>query len=392
MPLFVIYNPACGDKSAKAFFNDRVLPFLKDHDRQATGIIETTHEGHAGEVVSGLLSGDDGVDIVLGSGDGTLHEVVNGYFGVAKSLGEEARGKIRIVLVPCGTANALYASLHPPSAEKEGEELEHKLKSLKEYVKGEAKDVPLSFGITTLVDSNGKERELVSSVVISTSLHAAILRDSEALRNEYPGIERFKVAAQKNSDKWYQAKVELLPLADGTKPQIYDPKSQTFQPFNETNQGNSITMQGPFAYFLSTVNVDRLEPAFVITPLARRIPPPPGTCDVVIVRPLRDPSLNVNGEEERKKFVDKIWSAMGGAYQDGKHVGMRYGSEGEILGDGEGETVVEYVRCGGWKWTPDEDAARWVCSDGLVVELGQGASAECRVSTQGSSLTVCGSQ
>lgn len=162
--------------------------------------------------------------------------------------------------------------------------------------------------------------------------------------NETEDPCRFKMAAHQNSDNWFQAKVELL-----GKPQIYNPRTQSFQPLD--SEGSPVTMQGPFSYFLSTVNVDRLEPAFVITPLAQGIPP--GTCDVVIVRPLRDPSLNVNGEEERKKFVDKIWSVMGGAYQGGKHIGLRYGSGGEIVGEvGEGEYVVEYVRCGGWRWTP----------------------------------------
>lgn len=200
MPLFVIYNPVCGNKSAKEVFQKQVLPFLTKRNQQVTQVIETTHEGHAGQVVSGLVSGSgvdtavegtgsDTVDIVLGSGDGTLHEIVNGYFGVVQSLAKDRRKKIRIILVPCGTANALYSSLYPPS-EKEGEK-EDKLKSLKEYVEGTARDVLLSFGVTRLVDSTGRERELVSGVVTSTSLHAAILRDSEALRDQHPGIERY---------------------------------------------------------------------------------------------------------------------------------------------------------------------------------------------------------
>ena len=200
MHLHVVYNPACGDKTAKPFFHDHVLPFLKGNDKQYASLIETSHEGHAGEVVSGLmsssLSGEETLDIVLGSGDGTLHEIVNGYFALSKSQSDEARRKVRVVLVPCGTANALYASLYPPppapsvEAQKKEQDLEYRLRSLKEYIGGQARDVPLSFGVTRLVDSKGKDRELVSSVVISTSLHAAILRDSEALRDEYPGIER----------------------------------------------------------------------------------------------------------------------------------------------------------------------------------------------------------
>ncbi|EAU88106.1 hypothetical protein CC1G_03778 [Coprinopsis cinerea okayama7 len=428
MPLYVIYNPVCGNKSAPALFRDHVLPYLKRRGKAIECVVETEREGHAGEVVAGLLKkwdidcdstgesrkeldgpGGEGreeektLDVILGSGDGTLHEIVNALFGSPDGgLAQESGAKVKIVLVPCGTANALYSSLYPPGPKDEEnaggnvtESVGYKMKAVKEYAEGNGGEVPLSFAVTTLLGSGGNSdgrKRLVSSVVTSTSLHAAILRDSERLREEYPGIERFKIAAQENSDKWYNARVELLPLQDGSPPTVYDPASSEFRALQPQPQSDVWYMDGPFAYFLSTVNVDRLELEFNITALARRIRPPPGSCDIVIVRPLRDPSLANEGEEARKAFVPKLWTVLGGAYQGGKHVSLRYGANGEV-GEEGGEVVAEYVRCGGWRWIPDKDdaGAHYICSDGSVVELKKGGIAECRVSTQGQNLVVCAS-
>lgn len=113
-----------------------------------------------------------------------------------------------------------------------------------------------------------------------------------------------------------------------------------------------MTLDGPFIYFLSTINVDRLEPQFQITPLINAQPPTGASCDVVIIRPLRDPSISHDNHEARELFAAKMWTVLGGAYEEGRHVNFRYNSNGEIGVDGDGPTVVEYIRCGGWEWIP----------------------------------------
>jgi len=110
--------------------------------------------------------------------------------------------------------------------------------------------------------------DVISIVVTSTALHAAILHDSEALRTSVPGTERFKLAAAQNGTTWYRACARLL-----TPVQRYDVNADAFVPVS----GEEVTLelQGPFVYFLSTVNVDRLEPLFRIAPLQCALPPPP---------------------------------------------------------------------------------------------------------------------
>lgn len=135
--------------------------------------------------------------------------------------------------------------------------------------------------------------------------------------------------------------------------QIYDPASRGFVDHGESTEENPIVkLEGPFMYFISAVNVDRLEPEFRITPLARTLPSRDATCDMVIVRPLRDPSIDADNEQARERYVDKIWKVMKGAYADGTHVNLRYDGKGEVTDEGDGIPVVEYVRCGGWEWIP----------------------------------------
>ncbi|KAI0693893.1 ATP-NAD kinase-like domain-containing protein [Cytidiella melzeri] len=536
--LLVIYNPVCGDGKAKTFINDNVITMLQGGGYEPENVVETTHPGHAGELIVDFLKKVDGpINVVLASGDGTLHEIVSALYHSAP----DTRGRdIKFALVPCGTANALYASLFPETASDLGTD-EQKLMSVRGFLTDEAflpqsaflkvgaflsKDAFLTeddfiqnaqmltkddflqddsrlskddflpmesfltkddllkeeaFNIdsapltkdafltkddfipkeqllrkdnfipkeafltkdhfiqdaqlltkddflpktafltendfltkddfiqedksktkkskyspfrsltvakTTLTSKDGKQRETssISAVVASTALHASILHDSEALRATHPGIERFKVAAHQNITRWYNASVKLLPpsSSEPAAVQIYEASQNKFVPYQD---GGAATLEGPFAYFLSTVNVDRLEPAFRITPLFASLPPAPSspaTLDVVILRPLRDKSIRADSDHDREAFAQKCMTVLGGAYQDGKHVQMRYvGKDGKVVDskDGEdGDLVVEYFRCGGWEWTPHEkdEQAHLVCVDGEILHVDRRGKATCK--------------
>jgi hypothetical protein len=362
MPLLVVYNPVCGDGGAKALFETTVLPFLEKYGKTVDKLVVTEKELDAGSAVLEFLESMEGdTTVVLGSGDGTLHEIINTICS-AELKGLRASAPLqhlRFALVPCGTANAIYSSLFPPSQIKL-DSASYKLKSLQAFV-DDSKTIPLTLAISSLSlppwSKPNRPQVAISGVVTSTALHATILRDSEALRAEMPGIERFKVAAQNNITKWYTSYVKLLPVPSVGVVQIYDPSKKEFVSHDESHPDDPIVdVDGPFAYFLSTVNVDRLEPAFRITPLHSTIPPTAASVDIVMMRPLRDPSLNWDrpGERQdaRQAFAQKATTVLQGAYKDGIHIDMRYGKNGEIELDGVGPTIVEYVRCGGWEWTP----------------------------------------
>lgn len=155
------------------------------------------------------------------------------------------------------------------------------------------------------------------------------------------------MAAQQNITRWYKATVRLVPPCS-----LYQPSEDRFVPYEDGD------LSGPFAYFLSTVNVDRLEPLFRITPLHNSIPPPalphPPTLDIVVVRPLRDKTTTDDSQSSREQFSQKCIAVLGGAYQDGAHVKMVYDADGQVhanTGPNE-QSVAEYFRCAGWEWIP----------------------------------------
>jgi hypothetical protein len=332
-------------------------------------LVSTERAGHAGQIaVEHLFSTEKALTIVLGSGDGTFHEVIN---ALSAALPEKAASlpasAIRFVLVPCGTANALYSSLFPPSSPSGAE---YRLQSLNSFIH-QAKTVSLTLAVTTLSQSPASRSAsestpfaiesyatanvcvaIVSSVVISTCLHASILRDSDVLRAAHPGIERFKIAAANNSTKWYSAHAKLLPTLGIGAVQQYNLQSKSFQPHPDVDDHGIVDVYGPFLYFLSTVNVDRLEPQFKITPLASTMPPSEAGFDIVMIRPLRDPSLSMQDEEARNSFARKLSYIFRCAYSNGSHVDLRYNTLGEIVSEGPGLPVIEYIRCGGWEWVP----------------------------------------
>ncbi|KAH0584201.1 hypothetical protein J132_00556 [Termitomyces sp. J132] len=379
MPLIAIYNPVCGDRSAKDLFDTHVVPLLDQHNKSIDTLVATEHVGHAGELLFNFISTVRGeITVILGSGDGTLHDIIN----YLSSSAITPIPRLNFVLVPCGTANALYVSLFPPAAEQDS--IAYKLQSLQSYINS-SHMIPLTFAIATL-SSPPQEKKcpcvVVSFVVVSTALHASILHDSEALREDMPGIERFKVAAQRNMTTWYNSYVKLLPTPGPGRIQIYDPTTKTFVDHPESDEVDPIVhVDGPFVYFLSTINVDRLESAFRITPLARSIPTAEATCELVFVRPLRDPSISVDSTESRMIFMSKLWAVMSTVYQDGAHIDLRYSSEGKITSSGDGPVVVEYIRCGGWEWSPDDsdDNAHLLCSDGAISRIDKGGRAVCSV-------------
>ncbi|KAF5386969.1 hypothetical protein D9615_001772 [Tricholomella constricta] len=387
MPLIAIYNPVCGDGNAKQFFDQHVFPLLLHHGKTIDRVAATEHAGHAGQILIDFLEATEGeITAVLGSGDGTLHEIIN-FLSSASLKGPRANApipRLQIVLVPCGTANALYSSIFPPSVE--GDSVNCKLKSIQSFINS-SRTIPLTLAVATLFSprsGNKRSQVAVSSVVVSTALHASILHDSESLRKDIPGIERFKIAAQNNSTKWYTSYVKLLPTLGTGRVQVYDPANKTFVDHPESEDHDPIVdVDGPFAYFLSTVNVDRLEPAFRITPLARTIPPTEASCEVVLLRPLRDPSVSRDNLEARMAFVPKLWAVLGAAYKDGAHINLRYDTGGEITTGGEGPTVVEYIRCGGWEWIPDDIDAdtHLLCSDGAISHIEKGGRVVCSTET-----------
>ncbi|TFY72398.1 hypothetical protein EVG20_g637 [Dentipellis fragilis] len=360
--LAVVVNPVCGACRGKQLAQDHVLPLLASHGRHPDLYAETECPGHAGTLLINWITQTAPtpplhISIILISGDGTLHEIVNALYRRTHDDPSFSLPQIRFVLVAAGTANALYASLC--LADGASDPLASLRTFLSSAIDSSPVLVPLTLARTTFHPPSDTPvlvpKPIIAAVVTSTSLHASILQDSEALRSTIPGLERFKTAAAQNATRWYSSRVRLLPSsdADEKRPQIYDANTDSFVPYtSKEGEDGTIELDGPFVYFLSTVNVDRLEPQFQIAPLARSHKPAGGTMDLIVVRPMRDPSIGANDEEARCNFGTKTWKVLGAAYDGGRHVVMRYGGDGAIDASNAGVNVVEYLRIGGWEWIP----------------------------------------
>ena len=80
--------------------------FLRCHVTQHN-VLDTTHQGHAQEIAR-TLTLDDYDAVVTVSGDGLIHEVLNGFAGHPES--KRALG-IPIAPIPTGSGNALSLNL-----------------------------------------------------------------------------------------------------------------------------------------------------------------------------------------------------------------------------------------------------------------------------------------
>ncbi|TDL25065.1 hypothetical protein BD410DRAFT_77866 [Rickenella mellea] len=354
MPLLLVSNPVCGNGTGHQFVQQHVVPLLEAAGHKVDKVVVTTEPGHAGRAMADEMQQTTEITLVLSSGDGTLQEVVDActknHWAACRS---NRKFVISLVMIPTGTANALFSALFPPT-QGDVDLVAYKLKSVKAFLEG-SHTIPLTLAVTS-IEGPGGPRDVIGVVVTSTCLHASILHDSEELRHEIPDMSRFKIAAANNITRWYGGKVNFLAARSGHV-YIYD---------------------GPFEYFLATPNVDRLEPAFQITPLKSRIPPEDKTMDAVVVRPLRDKAIQGSSEDDRKKFSNTAKAILMGAYQQGSHVDMKYGDNGAMV-VAEGEYMVEYLRCGGWEWIPDDDdaAAHLLCVDGAIFRIERGGKASC---------------
>lgn len=164
-----VINPVCGHRDGLEFYTKHVA------DKLPKNITTTT-----GRDLAFLLK-ERPETIIVVSGDGTVHELVN---HLASS--DNPHLNVAFVLIPSGTANALYASLFPDSQQD-------RLQSLQAYLE-HRKPRHLTLATTTISESQSS----IASVVVSTSLHASILHDSEALREQHPGIERYFVIDSQN--------------------------------------------------------------------------------------------------------------------------------------------------------------------------------------------------
>ncbi|KAM0277133.1 hypothetical protein ACHAQH_006027 [Verticillium albo-atrum] len=255
--------------------------------------------------------------IILLSGDGGIVDLLNGTTSSSPTPGPRPS----LALIPLGTANALFHSLHKPLYSPPNPPSPLVL-ALRTLVKGTPAPLPsflASFpdGATLVSEPRDPISHLHGAIVASYGFHAQLVWESDTPAYRAHGAARFGMVA-----------ADLLAESHAYRAEV----------------DGAVSPDAGWGYILATL-VSNLERTFTISPASE----PLG-------RRLRVVRFGAVGGE-------RTMDIMKGAYDEGKHVGM----------EGVGYEEVE-----GLKVTIREEDARWrkVCVDGTIVELPEGESFE----------------
>ncbi|KAK3936280.1 ATP-NAD kinase-like domain-containing protein [Diplogelasinospora grovesii] len=330
--------------------------------------------------------------VVLLSGDGGVVDLVN---GLVRADLDAVDTRLTVGLLPLGTGNALFHSLHRQQYMKEKGEVSPLVLGLRTLFRGKAAPLPtfkaefskgarlVERGEHVLLGREGVKEidSLVGAIVASYGFHASLVWESDTPEYRVHGDKRFGMAAEQllKESHAYNATVEILHKTGGGR--------------EDTKDGVMIKLDGDRFNYVLTTMVSNLEKTFTISPASK---PLDGQLRLVHF-----------GDVGGKKTMD----IMMAAYNDGAHVGMRWPSgasttiaaaEEEVTGrvnghakeqqqeqgqqqqqqqqqeeESEEETQgVGYDEADLVRVTVHESDPRWrkFCIDGTIVEVPQGGS------------------
>ncbi|RDA86990.1 hypothetical protein CP532_6730 [Ophiocordyceps camponoti-leonardi (nom. inval.)] len=267
--------------------------------------------------------------VVLLSGDGGVADLLAGY-GV-----EEAVTKPIIALLPLGTGNALFHSLHrhPSSSSSSSESPSPLVQGIRTLFLGNPAPLPLfrtSFtppakGVSS---EDGEEAKTTTTttihgvVVASYGFHASLIHESDTPEHRTQGSKRFSIVAE-----------SLLAEGHGYEAEV------------QVDDDDDFKVLRKHGYVLISM-VSNLERTFVISPASKPL----------------DNRLHLIrfGNLDATRVMD----VMRRAYQGGDHVGLRWDDGEEVTYRDVDEVRVKVL---------DEDG-RWrkVCVDGTIVDVPRG--------------------
>lgn len=344
-------------------------PAVPGHEEQASQnpSLVITRDAHSIRDFAASLPPDVDHTVVLMSGDGGIVESLNGKAPTDEDQGGSASSRRRLPLVamlPLGTGNALFNSLHKDIYASSGTSAPRPLVlGLRTLLRGRRAPLPsfradfspgsrqISYKDTAapgvVEEQFSPVTRLYGAIVASYGFHAQLVWESDTPEYRKHGDKRFGMVAAEllKESHAYRA---------GVKRAVIHPSFPSGGPQLQQlllHQGALQPIDRPrHAYVLATL-VSNLERTFTISPASR---PLDGALRLVHFGP-------VGGE--------RTMEIMTQAYNDGQHVGMAWTATDDA-GD-EQQDGVGYERVGGVRVVTHEEDARWrkVCVDGTIVEL-----------------------
>jgi diacylglycerol kinase family enzyme len=277
--------------------------------------------------------------VILLSGDGGVVDLLNGSDDPSVPS-SPAGTKPSIILLPMGTGNALFHSLHK-SLYASHPSTSHFVIALRTLFRGKPAPLPVfqaefSPGARLMqgAEATGPVDHLLGAIVASYGFHAQLVWESDTPAYRKHGDKRFGMAAE-----------ELLKVGHGYDADVL---VRTGEGEEEWKTPQFTAPGKKVAYALTTL-VSNLEKTFTISPEAR---PLDGKLRLVGFG-------DVGGE--------KTLEVMKAAYNEGQHVGLKWKER-------EGEESVGYEEVKEVKVVINEEDERWrkVCVDGTTVDIPKG--------------------
>jgi diacylglycerol kinase family enzyme len=307
--------------------------------------------------------------IILLSGDGGVVDLLNGSDDETQTADAAPISLPTIALLPLGTANALFHSLHKPlyissAQDGTGAPASPLALALRTLIRGRPAPLPsfradftpgsrlvsyspnegaAGFEESSISRHDTAVSHLYGAIVASHGFHAQLVWESDTPEYRRHGSSRFGMVAAEllRESHPYRADVSFSPPAGAA-----DAHVKTIQPPTASTTDATSDVPSTFSYILATL-VSNLERTFTISPASR---------------PLENDLRLVHfGDVGGARTMD----IMKAAYDEGKHISL---------------PEVGYERVGGLTVRILEEDARWrkVCIDGTIVEIPKGG--EMRVS------------
>jgi diacylglycerol kinase family enzyme len=335
----VVISTGSGTGKARPIFQNALQPLLNYIGLAGIEIYETTSTQTITELAQTkfVKHAVNGVPqtIILLSGDGGLVDILDIFYKSRQPL----KVAPNIVLIPCGTGNAMASSIGLRSGPIPG---------LSTLLRGTPSPIPVfgarfSPGSQFVIDEGRQRMPIVSddavaddtayrtihgAVVASWGLHAALVADSDTFEYRKFGIDRFKMAAN-----------ELLYPSDGSPCHRFKGKvTMSLRMDGQEGDVRREVLDSDEHMYALAAMVPRFEKEFLISP----------------------ESVPLSGDMKFVRFgpmsSEDALHLMTLAYQGGKHV--------------EEETVT-YADIDGLRIDFLEDKERWrrVCIDGKIVAV-----------------------